>query len=118
MRTTGSPAPVPRSWYSRSVPLTLILSGMLSRLFLGLEQAEGVVDGAVGESEQDKLALARGQLMPGPGWDGRHVVGQEREGLAAADERPGAAGHHDDRAGGFPARPGPGARGPGPGQGA
>ena len=56
-------------------------------------------------------SVARGQLMPGPGWDGGHVVRQQREGLAAADERPGAAGHHDDRAGGFPARPGPGAGG-------
>ena len=69
------------------------------------------MDGAVGEPEQDKLAVVRGQLMPGPCRDGCHVVRQEREGLAAADERPGAAGYHDDRACGFPARPGPGVAG-------
>src|SRR5271163_2745542 len=117
MSTTGSP--VPRSSYSSSTPLTATRSSMSVTPpgcrrgrdgvgFLGSEQAEGVVDGAVGDPEQDKIVVAGDHLMPGPGRDGRYVVGEEREGLAAAAQRAGAAGHRNDRAGGFPARPGPG----------
>src|SRR5271170_2196208 len=117
MSTTGSP--VPRSSYSSSTPLTATRCSMsvtpLGRRrgrhgvgFLGPEQAEGVVDGAVGHPEHDEIVICGDHLMPGPGRDRRYVVREEREGLAAAAQCAGPAGHGDDRAGGFPARPGPG----------
>src|ERR1700730_80925 len=60
--------PVPRSSYSRSAPLTAARGSMSVTApgrrragqgvgFLGPEQAEGVVDGAVGDPEQDKIVV-------------------------------------------------------------
>src|SRR5208337_2097708 len=46
--------------------------------------------------------------MPGPRRDGRHIMGKERKGLAAADKRPGPAGYDYDRAGCFPGHAAPG----------
>ena len=76
--------------------------------FLGPQQAEGVVDRAVGHPEQDEAVVRGDQLMPGPAGDRRYVVRPERQAPAGAGQRPGPAGYGDDRACGLPARPGPG----------
>ena len=57
------------------------------------------MDGAVGHPEQGKIVVAGDYLMPGPCRDCRYVVGEEREGLGAAAQCSGPAGHCNDRAG-------------------
>jgi hypothetical protein len=51
---------------------------------LAAVQAEGLVHRTVGHPQQHQLVIGSDHLVPGPGGDGGHVVGEQLKGLPAA----------------------------------